>query len=633
MIVGLQNETLNQQIYQPTLEFRNFPSDGTVLEVIQPVNQSVASKSSTTVDSELIKKVKDPSKLRPKSTPVSGICNTMSKTNGSSLTPINQQMQTTSTGTTTATIQSDGTTQFIPSLIPPIPPPPMLPPALAAAAASAVVGGSAQPFFPSFVQFPASHSGPYYFQQHSSSNPALPIPSSSNYDMSVASHSKTSSPNDYHPGYLGTIYTSSASGGISDNSSSNATLLQQVSSTPSSTQPEVTNINPQHAPVLSPQMLSSIFPQTMMSIPPVPSNSMSSLNCNINDTINNNLNTNTPVASYHINQQINTSMPFQETNQSFSIDSNHGLPLKNHLPTSYNSSTICQTSNAIEAPFYNTEGEDIYPYSDHSGQPSFVRNRKEGPYKSTIYNGNIKPQKDKRGISALYKINTKKHSSGLIAKHNRNGLNKNICEPETSRFNENSDGYISSVSQSSARLGIQRRSLSSTNGSTKMFKGNFMKQPLSLYNQKQAPVKQKQSKCQSLDRSSDSDFTSQLSGSSKNKDTTSATCGNDMTTCDLCKLTFPSQSVLDNHLKGSRHTRRVKSQQAFRQLQDNGTNLRQSIIHEDGTIEDGLHFGEICCEVCEVSVNSSHQLQAHLAGKLVKYMSNCSSTFLVVPML
>ena len=89
-----------------------------------------------------------------------------------------------------------------------------------------------------------------------------------------------------------------------------------------------------------------------------------------------------------------------------------------------------------------------------------------------------------------------------------------------------------------------------------------------------------------------------------------------MTTCDLCKLNFPSQSVLDNHLKGSRHTRRVKSQQAFRQLQDNGTNLRQNIIQEDGSFDDGsFHFGELSCEVCEVSVNSSHQLQAHLAGK------------------
>ena len=102
--------------------------------------------------------------------------------------------------------------------------------------------------------------------------------------------------------------------------------------------------------------------------------------------------------------------------------------------------------------------------------------------------------------------------------------------------------------------------------------------------------------CQSLDRSSDSDFTSQLSETSKKKDLTSS-----MRTCDLCKLTFPSPSVLDNHLKGSKHTRKVKSQQAFRQLQDNGTNLRQNIIHEDGTFEEDLHFGEISCEVCEVS--------------------------------
>ena len=74
--------------------------------------------------------------------------------------------------------------------------------------------------------------------------------------------------------------------------------------------------------------------------------------------------------------------------------------------------------------------------------------------------------------------------------------------------------------------------------------------------------------------------------------------------CETCRLPFPSQAVLENHLRGSRHARRVKSQQAFKQLHDNGAVFR----HEEGV-------SEIRCEVCRVSVNSSHQLQAHLLGK------------------
>ena len=71
--------------------------------------------------------------------------------------------------------------------------------------------------------------------------------------------------------------------------------------------------------------------------------------------------------------------------------------------------------------------------------------------------------------------------------------------------------------------------------------------------------------------------------------------------CDLCSLTFPSLSVLNNHLKGSRHQRKVKSQVAYKQMKAAGMQFKQD-------------QGEICCEVCRVSVNSSHQLQAHLAG-------------------
>ena len=73
-------------------------------------------------------------------------------------------------------------------------------------------------------------------------------------------------------------------------------------------------------------------------------------------------------------------------------------------------------------------------------------------------------------------------------------------------------------------------------------------------------------------------------------------------TCDLCSLTFPSLSVLNNHIKGSRHLRKVKSQQAYKQMKAAGMSIKQE-------------SGEIRCEVCRVSVNSSHQLQAHLAGE------------------
>jgi hypothetical protein len=76
-------------------------------------------------------------------------------------------------------------------------------------------------------------------------------------------------------------------------------------------------------------------------------------------------------------------------------------------------------------------------------------------------------------------------------------------------------------------------------------------------------------------------------------------------TCDLCSLTFPSLAVLNNHVKGSRHLRKVKSHQAYRQMKAAGMAFKQET-------------GEIQCEICRVSVNSSHQLQAHIAGKAIK---------------
>ena len=79
-----------------------------------------------------------------------------------------------------------------------------------------------------------------------------------------------------------------------------------------------------------------------------------------------------------------------------------------------------------------------------------------------------------------------------------------------------------------------------------------------------------------------------------------------MVNCEVCHLPFPSRAVLEHHLMGSRHARKVKAESVLRQLQENGAEFRAT-----------LATGDIRCEVCEVSVNSSHQLQAHMAGKLI----------------
>ena len=76
--------------------------------------------------------------------------------------------------------------------------------------------------------------------------------------------------------------------------------------------------------------------------------------------------------------------------------------------------------------------------------------------------------------------------------------------------------------------------------------------------------------------------------------------------CDVCQLPFPSRAVLDHHLMGSRHARKVKAELVLRQLVEQGAEFRHS---------EGGGGGEIRCEVCEVAVNSSHQLQAHMAGQ------------------
>ena len=610
--LGLQNGASTELSSQIPVEQRNLPPNDMTQELSIHSFKKINNNSVLLLDQEIPKNKKESSKPQHRPISISGTSNNACKTNLVSYDHSTQQFQSPTVFPNVSTLQNDSGAHLFPPLLPPMPPPPILQSPLSATSNNSVGGGGAQPFAPPYGQFPTSCS--YYFQQPTSTNAAIQSASSAIYDKSPITHSKSSSLNEYQQPYISGIPESSICGTVPSNSSTNTIVFPHPSPSAGSTQTEATSINQQQAAILSSQMIPSMFTPTMMNIHPVASvSSLSSMNCNITDATTSDLNSSTPLSSvnYNINHQMNTSMPFPDTNQSFSIDSNHGLPLQNHhLSTSFNSpTTICQTPNAIEAPFYNTDGEITYPYSDHSEHASFIQGSNDGKFKLTNHNGNSKLLKDKRCNNVLYKNNNKKFSMSMAVKHNRSSFNNANSDAEITGVTENSDGYTSSVSHSSARNSSQIHSLSSTSGSNKMYKSNTSQQLLPSY-QKQAPNKQKQHKCQSLDRSSDSDFTSQLSGVSKKKDLASS-----MRTCDLCKLTFPSPSVLDNHLKGSKHTRKVKSQQAFRQLQDNGTNLRQNIIHEDGTFEEDLTFGEISCEVCEVSVNSSHQLQAHLAGK------------------
>ena len=102
--------------------------------------------------------------------------------------------------------------------------------------------------------------------------------------------------------------------------------------------------------------------------------------------------------------------------------------------------------------------------------------------------------------------------------------------------------------------------------------------------------------------------------------------------CEVCFLAFPNQAILDSHLVSNRHSRRAKSMNLanyrpqFKLGSANNAGATATICHNGGTGDDLVkssstcdsmaNSGEIRCEVCQVAVNSSNQLQAHLLGKL-----------------
>ena len=593
-MTGLQTTVFEESIVQqPLLEYGKFAQDDIVTEEISKQRSTSATATDKTTPGSQIQESEESYPYQaishyPKSSEHNHFAPQYS--DSSRMTHSSQKLQG-NLVSSTMTNEGGGNTQLSSTLLPPPPMPPLLPPALAA-----VASGSGTPcsgIMPPFIHFQTSPATAYYLHPQAPSTPPLSVSSSGptayppHNSQLLTSEQPTAT--QYHE-YQGHIPSPAISSTNTDTACNNAAAMYQLV-TPSNEGPP-SQVHTSHSVV--PPIFPSMFP-----LPPHSTNTDQ---------------------SYASNDLITSAVTTHDTNQSFSLDNHHnGFALHHHLPTmSLENGTSSSRQDAMETVFY-TEGGIAYPFytNDIRTAPTNINMDNKG--KCILVGEGNRSQKETKGKPAVFKTNANTPSSIAMTNETRstNKTRKNGIEGGIP-----SDGYTSSISQASTRFSSKGHSTSSSLNHTANSKsskgGNSLQQQQTSTSaasyQKQHLPKQKQQKSQSLDRSSDSDFTSTTTSPSK-KDTSSSS--SPMTTCDLCKLTFPSQSVLDNHLKGSRHARRIKSQQAFRQLQDNGTTFRrQNIIHEDGTMDDdGLHFGEIGCEVCEVSVNSSHQLQAHLAGK------------------
>ncbi|RXG68931.1 Zinc finger matrin-type protein 1 [Armadillidium vulgare] len=73
--------------------------------------------------------------------------------------------------------------------------------------------------------------------------------------------------------------------------------------------------------------------------------------------------------------------------------------------------------------------------------------------------------------------------------------------------------------------------------------------------------------------------------------------------CDVCSLEFSSQVVLDTHLAGSKHQRKLKSKELMKNLEETESGFERNTVS-----------GVIRCTICDVTVNSPQLLATHVAG-------------------
>jgi len=73
--------------------------------------------------------------------------------------------------------------------------------------------------------------------------------------------------------------------------------------------------------------------------------------------------------------------------------------------------------------------------------------------------------------------------------------------------------------------------------------------------------------------------------------------------CDVCTLEFTSQAIMDAHLAGSKHQRRVQGNELLWKLQQTETCFTQD-----------EETGKLTCLTCHVELTSPQLLEAHLLG-------------------
>lgn len=73
--------------------------------------------------------------------------------------------------------------------------------------------------------------------------------------------------------------------------------------------------------------------------------------------------------------------------------------------------------------------------------------------------------------------------------------------------------------------------------------------------------------------------------------------------CETCNLDFTSQVTYDTHIVGQKHQKKLKALEILKSLQEEGQ------VASDGDATSSLQ-----CTVCNITLNSSSQLQMHLTG-------------------
>ncbi|KAE8747838.1 hypothetical protein FOCC_FOCC005450 [Frankliniella occidentalis] len=90
--------------------------------------------------------------------------------------------------------------------------------------------------------------------------------------------------------------------------------------------------------------------------------------------------------------------------------------------------------------------------------------------------------------------------------------------------------------------------------------------------------------------------------------------------CEICNIELVGQVVIDAHMKGSKHAKKLKAKELLNNMIDAGQ------VKVDGAQNDKNGTGMFKCDTCNVALNSSQQLDVHYAGAKHKAKLNETAT-------